>query len=56
MINDELGEARERYEALVAEPKRIEEVLQDGAVKARAFATPFLARIREAVGIRSLGR
>ena len=56
LINDELGEARERYEALVAEPKRIEEVLQDGAVKARAFATPFLARIREAVGIRSLGR
>ena len=55
LINDELGEARERYEALVAEPKRIEEVLQDGAVKARAFATPFLARIREAVGIRSLG-
>ena len=56
LINDELGEARERYEALVAEPKRIEEVLQDGAVKARAFATPFLARIREAVGIRSLGQ
>ena len=56
LINDELGAARQRYQALVAEPQRIEEVLQDGAVKARAFATPFLGRIREAVGIRSLGR
>lgn len=55
LINGELAEARARYEELVAHPARIEEVLQEGAVRARAFATPFMARIREAVGIRSLG-
>ena len=43
--------ALRRHEARVG---RIEEVLVDGAAKARAFATPYLARIREAVGLRSL--
>jgi tryptophanyl-tRNA synthetase len=33
---------------------RIEQVLLEGARKARAWATPFLARIRAAVGIRRL--
>ena len=32
----------------------IEETLLEGAAKARAWATPFLARIRDAVGIRGL--
>ena len=54
LINRELEPGRERYEALMADPLRIEEVLQEGARKARAWATPFLARIREAVGIRKL--
>jgi tryptophanyl-tRNA synthetase len=54
LINSELLQGRERYEALVAEPTRIEETLLEGAAKARAWATPFLARIREAVGIRGL--
>ena len=54
LINRELAPGRERYEALMADPARIEEVLREGAVKARAWATPFLARIREAVGIRRL--
>ena len=54
LINGELAESRERYEALIAEPARIEAELQAGAEKARAFATPFLGRIREAVGLRSL--
>ena len=55
LINDELIQARERYEALTAEPEHIEQALQEGAERARAFATPFLARIREATGIRKLG-
>jgi tryptophanyl-tRNA synthetase len=55
LINKELTQGRERYEALVAEPARIEEILIEGAEKARAYATPFLARIRDAVGIRKLG-
>lgn len=55
LINAELAEARERYYTLVAQPGKIEEVLERGAVKARAFATPFLQRIRDAIGIRRLG-
>ncbi len=54
LIDRELAPARSRYELLLAEPARIEEVLLDGARKARAWATPFLARIRAAVGIRRL--
>ena len=55
LINGELTGSRERYEALMAEPGRIEETLQAGATKARAYASPFLARIRDAVGIKKLG-
>jgi tryptophanyl-tRNA synthetase len=54
LINAELIPGRERYEALIADPGRIEETLLEGAQKARAYATPFLARIREAIGIRKL--
>ena len=54
LINGELAAARERYNELVAHPARIEEVLVEGAAKARSFATPYLARIREAVGLRGL--
>jgi len=54
LINKELGEGRERYNALISDPGRIEETLREGAEKARFFATPFLARIRDAVGIRRL--
>jgi tryptophanyl-tRNA synthetase len=50
-IEDELGPLRERYDALMARPDAIEEVLQAGAAKARAVATPFLQRLREAVGL-----
>jgi tryptophanyl-tRNA synthetase len=54
LINAELAESRERYEELVAHPARIEEVLVAGARKAREFATPYLARIRAAVGLKKL--
>jgi tryptophanyl-tRNA synthetase len=55
LINDELLQARERYETLMKEPQRIEQCLLAGAEKARSYATPFLARLRDAVGLRSLG-
>ena len=51
LINDEVQEARLRYESLLADPGYIESVLQQGAEKARAYATPFLAKLRRAVGI-----
>jgi len=54
-IDGELAEARERYEALMAQPGEIEETLRAGARRAREEAAPFMERLREAVGIRRLG-
>jgi len=55
-IDAEVAPLRERYEALVAHPQRIEQQLRDGAQRLRAqYATPVLARLREAVGLRDLG-
>lgn len=51
LINDQLTPARERYEALLQEPKYIEQQLQDGAEKARAISVPFMKELRAAVGI-----
>lgn len=52
LINEEIGEARERYNSLLERPADIEEVLQKGAAKARAVSAPMLERVREAVGIK----
>ena len=46
-----VAEPRERYNALMAEPDQIEELLVEGARKARAQARPVLDRVRDAVGI-----
>jgi tryptophanyl-tRNA synthetase len=54
-IDVELAPLRARYEALIAEPARIEDALQAGARCARELAQPFVARLRDAVGLRSLG-
>lgn len=54
LINAELAEPRERYEALLAQPEKVEEILQAGATRARSLAEPFMASLRDAVGIRSL--
>lgn len=51
LINAELADARQRYEALLAKPADIEAVLQAGAAKARARAAPLLAKVRRAVGL-----
>jgi tryptophanyl-tRNA synthetase len=51
-IDGQIGPMRERYEALMREPEAIEALLQKGADKARALASPLLARLREAVGLR----
>ncbi len=50
-INEEIAPARERYQALLQAPGHIEEQLQEGARKAREIATPFIQKLREAVGI-----
>ncbi len=51
-IETDLAPLRERYDSLIAQPARIEEILQAGAHKARAVATPKLAALRRAVGLR----
>jgi len=53
-IDAELAPMRARYQALIARPGDIEDALQAGAKKARALAQPLLARLRDAVGLRSL--
>jgi tryptophanyl-tRNA synthetase len=54
-IDAEVAPMRERYEALMASPGEIEAILQDGACRLRArYATPFLAELRQAVGLRDL--
>jgi tryptophanyl-tRNA synthetase len=45
---------RSRYQSLMGDPQRIEELLQHGAAKARAIATPFLGELRRAAGLRKL--
>lgn len=54
LINGEIAEARERYESLMSRPAEVEGALEAGRDKARSFASPYLAELREAVGIRSL--
>lgn len=53
LLDGQLAEPRERYHELLARPQDLEDILQAGAAKARAIATPFLAELREAVGLRS---
>jgi tryptophanyl-tRNA synthetase len=54
LIEGHVGPMRERYADLVAHPERIEDILQAGAAKARATATPFLNELRHAVGLRRM--
>ena len=53
LLDNELGESRDRYHQLIGRPADLEDILQLGAKKARAVATPFLNELREAVGLRS---
>ncbi|TCO83496.1 tryptophanyl-tRNA synthetase [Plasticicumulans lactativorans] len=53
-LNGVLAGPREHYQALLADPEGLERILLEGADKARAIATPFLARLRAAVGLRRL--
>jgi tryptophanyl-tRNA synthetase len=53
-IDEEIAPMREAYLALMADPAKIEHTLLAGAVKARHLATPFMGRLRQAVGLRDL--
>jgi len=54
LVNEEIRDARERYDALLADGTKVEAILAAGAAKARAEARPLLDRVRHAVGIRPL--
>lgn len=51
-IESDVAPMRERYEAFMADPAAIEAILQQGAQKARAIATPKIAALRDALGLR----
>jgi len=55
LINAELEAPRERYEALINNPDKVEKELRRGAERAREISRPFIAELRDAIGIRSLG-
>jgi len=53
-IDQEIAPMRARYQHLMEHPQEVEAMLLQGAIKARAVATPFMARLRQAVGLRRL--
>jgi len=54
LLESHIGPMRDKYQALMAHPEQIEELLQIGAAKARAIAAPLLKQVREAVGLRKM--
>lgn len=53
-IEADVAPMRERYESLIARPAAIEEILREGARKARAIAAPKVAELRDAIGLRAM--
>jgi len=54
-INEHVKPARDEYERLITDPAIVEAELKKGAARAREIAVPYIGRIRDAIGIRSLG-
>lgn len=53
-IDRDLAPARERYRHYMTNPNEVEALLLRGAERAREESRPFIARLRDAVGLRSL--
>jgi tryptophanyl-tRNA synthetase len=53
-IEADVAPMRERYESLISRPAVIEEILREGARKARAIAAAKVAELRDAIGLRSM--
>ena len=51
LINEEIAEARERYHELLEHPDEVAAALDQGAKRARALAQPFIAEIKQKIGI-----
>ncbi len=54
-VNEHIKPARDDYRRLIDDPATVEAELRKGAERAREIATPYLAEIRSAAGIRRLG-
>jgi tryptophanyl-tRNA synthetase len=54
-INEHMKPARDEYDRLIADPAVVEAELKKGAERARELSVPYLAQIRDAIGIRKLG-
>lgn len=53
-IDRDIAPMREQYKALMADPQKIEAILQAGAAKATALSAPLMHELRHAVGLRKL--
>jgi tryptophanyl-tRNA synthetase len=53
-IDREVAPMRQTYDDFMAHPERVEDILNKGAMKARAIASPLMQKLRHAVGLRSL--
>lgn len=51
-LEDYFGEARQKYDAYMADPKYLETILMEGANKARIQGAKVMKRARRAVGVR----
>jgi len=54
-INEQIKPARDEYQRLIDDPAVVEAELGKGAERAREISVPYLAQIRDAIGIRRLG-
>jgi tryptophanyl-tRNA synthetase len=54
-IDEHIKPARETYQRLIDDPATVEAELRKGAERAREISAPYLAEIRDAIGIRKLG-
>ena len=45
---------RDSYEALIANPKKLDAILEHGQEKARSFTRPLLKKIKAATGLGSI--
>ena len=54
-IDQDIAPMRDQYQALMADPAKIEAILQTGASKAVALSAPLMTDLRHAVGLRKLG-
>jgi len=54
LVNAQITEPRERYQQLMAQPALIEQLLRQGAERARDYSRPFMEELRRAVGLRTI--